>query len=324
MLTTVVGHYPKIGGRSRAPNLRTAIANYDAGKISLEELHRVEDEVTKEVLAEQAQAGIDLLTDGQIRWEDGQTYFARRIGGFSINGLVRYFDTNTYYRQPVAEKRLSWQGPISVRDYQFARQHSPKPVKPVVTGPYTLARLSLYPAYPDLETFVLHLADILNQELLTLQAENPPLIQVDEPAILKWKDDFPLFQKAMQRLTRGVTVPLALQTWFRDLNGLYPDFFRLPFQVFGLDFVLGKANYTIIRSFPSDKILGLGCVDARNTKLETVDDVVDCVRRVKPLVGLDRLYLSPSCGLEYLPRDRAYEKLVRLVDGARKAQEVLA
>lgn len=324
MITTVVGHYPKIGGRSRGPNLRTAIASYEAGKITLEELHRIEDEVTKEVLAEQAQAGIDLLTDGQIRWEDGQTYFARRIAGFTINGLVRYFDTNTYYRQPVAEGKVFWQGPITLRDYQFARQHSPKPVKPVVTGPYTLARLSLHPAYPDPEPFLMQLADILNQELLALQAENPPLIQVDEPAILKWKGDFPLFQKAMARLTRGVSTPLALYTWFRDINGLYPDYFRLPFQVFGLDFVIGKANYHIIRDFPSDKALGLGCVDARNTKLETIEEIVDAVRRVKAVVGLERLYLSPSCGLEYLPRDRAYEKLQRLVEGARKAQEVLA
>lgn len=322
MLTTVVGHYPKIGGRG--PNLRTAIANFEAGKISPEELHRVEDEVTKEVLAEQAQAGIDVLTDGQIRWEDGQTYFARRIGGFTINGLVRYFDTNTYYRQPVAEGRLFWTGPIALRDYQFARQHSTKPVKPVVTGPYTLARLSLHPAYPDPEPFLMHLADILNQELLALQAENPPLIQVDEPAILKWKDDFPLFCKAMERLTRGVTVPLALYTWFRDINGLYPDIFRLPFQVFGLDFVMGKANYHIIRTFPSDKALGLGCVDGRNTKLETVEEIVEAVRRVKPVVSLERIYLSPSCGLEYLPRDNARAKLQRLVEGARKAQEVLA
>jgi 5-methyltetrahydropteroyltriglutamate--homocysteine methyltransferase len=322
VITTVVGHYPKVGGRG--PNLRTAIAHYEVGRISLEEVRRVQDEVTKEVLLEQARAGIDLVTDGQIRWEDGQTYFARRIRGFTINGLVRYFDTNTYYRQPVAEGRLAWTGPITLEDYRFARRHSPRPVKPVVTGPYTLARLSLHPAYPDREPFLFHLAEILNQELLALQKENPPLIQVDEPAILKWPHDFPLFRRAMERLTRGVTVPLALYTWFRDINGLYPDLFRLPFQVFGLDFVMGKGNYQIIRDFPSDKALGLGCVDARNTKMETVEEIVEAVRRVRPLVGLDRLYLSPSCGLEYLPRDRAYEKLVRLVEGAKRAQEVLA
>ena len=89
MLTTVVGNYPKTPDRPRPPKLRSAIARFDRGEIAADELRRVEDEVTVEVIQEQAQAGLDIITDGQIRWGDDQTYFARRMAGFSISRLIR-------------------------------------------------------------------------------------------------------------------------------------------------------------------------------------------------------------------------------------------
>ena len=120
--TTVVGNYPKIGPGTKSPSLRAAISRYQLGRIGEEELHSIEAEVTKEVLEEQARAGVDLVTDGQVRWDDGQTYFASKVRGFELNGLIRYFDTNTYYRQPVARTRLEWREPMSVFHYRFGRR----------------------------------------------------------------------------------------------------------------------------------------------------------------------------------------------------------
>jgi 5-methyltetrahydropteroyltriglutamate--homocysteine methyltransferase len=323
VIITVVGSYPKIGGRTGGANLRQALAQLEAGKISPEELRRVEDEATLEVMNEQAEAGAELLTDGQVRWDDGLTYFARHISGFSLNGLLRYFDTNTYYRQPVAEGKLAWQGPLTVRDFQFARQNSSRPVKPVITGPYTLARLSRNEAYPDLRALALALAEILNQEARELEKAGATVIQVDEPAILRYKEDFPLFQEAVGRLASGLRTPLALYTWFRDIGGLFPQLLRLPFQAFGLDFVMGRANFELLRDFPGDKALGFGILDGRNTKMESVEEIVEGVRRISRAVPLKNLYVNPSCGLEYLPRETAHAKLVRLAEGVRKAREVL-
>ena len=101
MIATVIGSYPKIPNRPRPARLRNAINRLDRGDITVEELRKIEDEVTIEVLQEQADAGLDLVTDGQIRWEDEQTYLARAFSGISINGLIRWFDTNMYYRQPL-------------------------------------------------------------------------------------------------------------------------------------------------------------------------------------------------------------------------------
>jgi 5-methyltetrahydropteroyltriglutamate--homocysteine methyltransferase len=323
VITTVVGNYPKIGPGTKAPNLRTAISRLDRGEIAQEELHRVEGEVTKEIIEEQVRAGIDLVTDGQARWDDGQTYLASRIQGFTINGLRRYFDSNTYYRQPVAQGPLTWKEPITIRDFQFAVANSPRPVKPVLIGPYTLARLSRSEHHSSLAPMVMELAEALNQEALALARAGATIIQFDEPAILKHKGDYPLFQEAMGRLARGLTPTLALYTYFGDVAGLAPDFFRLPFQVLGLDFVTGPGNWKAVRDFPGEKALALGIMDSRNTKLETVEELVEAVRQARRAVPLDRLYLNPSCGLEFLPRETAYRKLVRLVEGAQKAREAL-
>ena len=78
----------------------------------------------------QAEAGIELVTDGQIRWEDEATYLAGAMEGVELNGLIRLFDTNTYYRQPFVEGPVKWRAPITVRDYLFAREKSSRPVKP--------------------------------------------------------------------------------------------------------------------------------------------------------------------------------------------------
>ena len=323
MIITAVGNYPKIGSGTQGPSLRAAISRRDRGETSDEELAQVADDVTREVIQEQVDAGLDLITDGQIRWDDGQTYLAREIKGFHLNGLTRYFDTNTYYRQPIPEEKLQWPGPITVADYRFATKHSSQSVKAVVTGPYTMARLSQLGCYPNLRDLTMDLAAILNREVLVLQEAGAGLIQFDEPAIVKYKEDIGLIQEASEIVARGLEVKTAIYTWFGDVSGIEDLLFQLPFHVVGLDFVMGKTNYQLLSRLPRDKELAAGLVDARNTRMEGVDQLVDSIRTISQYLSLDRLYVNPSAGLEYLPRPTAQAKLVRLVEGARRAQEVL-
>ncbi len=324
MQTTVGGNYPKIGPGARAPSLRAAIQRYQAGRITEDDLQGVAAEVTKEVLADQVRAGLDVVTDGQIRWDDPYTYFASKIDGFDLNGLMRYFDSNTYFRQPVVQRKLAWAGPITVSDYRFAAENSAKPVKAVVVGPYTLARQSSRPHHDSLQEVVMDLAHILNREAKALADAGALLVQFDEPMILRHKDDLPMFKEAMSRLVEGVSSKTALYAYFGDISGIAKEFLSLPFDVIGLDFAMNPANFDLLSEFSADKKLGLGIVDARNTKLETVEEIVDQIRRAGNSVGLDRMDVSPSCGLEFLPRANAYGKLVRMVEGVARAQEVLS
>ena len=324
LLITAVGSYPRIGAPGNAPNLRIAIHKHDNGQLSDEELHAIERQVTEDVLEQQDQAGVELVTDGQVRWDDGQTYFARGIPGFTVTGLIRYFDTNTYYRQPEATSPVSWGGPISVDDYAFAKKLSAKRVKAVITGPYTLARLSRPGAYGSVEALARELAGVLNQEAKALEQAGAGLVQFDEPAIGRWKEDFALLHETSALVTKGLTAKTAIYTWFRDVADLAPDFFHLPYQVIGLDFVWGPRNWEALSQFPSGKELGLGIMDGRNTRLEPVDELVEGVRRASEHVSLDRIHLNPSCGLDYLPRQKAYDKLARLAEAGRAAQRALA
>ncbi|MFQ5872449.1 MAG: methylcobamide--CoM methyltransferase [Dehalococcoidia bacterium] len=322
MLATAVGNYPKISNRPGGQKLRRAINRFDRGEVGTEELAQVEDEVTREVIREQEQAGLDVATDGMIRWDDGQTYLARQIEGFKITGLIRYFDTNTYYRQPVAAEPLRWKGPMTVRDYRFATGCTSLPIKPILTGPYTLAKLSHTEHHTGLLEFALDIAEVIRQEAKALEEAGATMLQLDEPAIVRNKEDWDLFQQVMSHLTEGLSIKRLLYTYFGDATDL-PAFFQLPFHGFGLDFIWGPANFDLLPHLPSDRELGLGIVDARNVKLETVDHLSSTIERAMRHVSPDRIYLNPSCGLDYLPRETAFAKLRRMVEGMNAVKEAV-
>ena len=323
MITTVVGNYPKIPDLPAPGKWRSAVERFQKGQLDESALRQIEDEVTNEAIQDQVKAGIDLITDGQIRWEDGQTYFARRLRGFSINGLQRYFDTNIYFRQPVVEGEIGWTDPIVVDDFKFARAHSSKPVKAVVTGPLTLAALSQNAHYASFREVTLAIARALNHELRALVSAGAEVIQVDEPSLVQRKQDYPIFAEAARLLTKGVDATKVLATYFGDVGGLYPQLLELPFEVFGLDFVAGYRNWDVVGMAPFTKELAFGILDARNTRLEPVDEVVTAVERISEVVPPDRLQISLSAGLEFLPHRVAIRKLQLLADVGRSARRVL-
>jgi 5-methyltetrahydropteroyltriglutamate--homocysteine methyltransferase len=298
------------------------MARRERGEITDEELRRLQDEVTIEVIGEQVEAGLDVVTDGQVRWDDDQTYIAQKLSGFEIGGLERYFDTNTYYRQPQVTGPVGWTAPMLVADYEFAARHSARPVKALLTGPYTLAALSADLHYNDRRRLVRDLAAALNQEARALAAAGVALLQLNEPAILKRKDDAPLFLEAIATTLDGVDTETAVYTWFGDAAGILPGLLELSVDVIGLDFVWGPGNWEALRHGTFDKALGFGIVDARNTRLESSEEIAESVRRVSEVVPTERLYVNPSCGLEYLPRETAFEKLKRTAEGVRRAETV--
>jgi 5-methyltetrahydropteroyltriglutamate--homocysteine methyltransferase len=319
MRTTNVGNYPKIPNRPRPARLRRAIARRDRGEVTAEEMARIEDEVTIEVIAEQVDAGLDLVSDGQIRWDDDQTYIVQRLEGFEIGGLIRYFDTNTYYRQPNVTGPVRWREPMLVRDYEFAAANSAKPVKALITGPYTLAALSTDSHYGDRRRLVLDLAAALHEEARALAAAGAPVIQVNEPAIVRHKEDIAILQEAIVGVVDGLAAETALYTWFGDADGILPQLMELPVDAIGLDFVWGPGNWEALERKEFTKGLGFGVVDGRNTKMESAEEIGEQIRRVSEFVPPDRLQVNPSCGLEYLPREVAFEKLKRLAEGVRAA-----
>jgi 5-methyltetrahydropteroyltriglutamate--homocysteine methyltransferase len=324
MQTTVVGNYPKIPNRPRPARLRVAINKRDRGEITTEDLSRIEDEVTVEVIGEQIEAGVEIVTDGQVRWDDDQTYIARRLEGIEIGSLERYLDTNTYYRQPEITGPVAWQAPILVSDFQFAVANSAKPVKAIITGPYTLAALSLDKHYNSREKLTMALAEALRNEVKALAEAGAQYIQVNDPVILQNKGDVQIAAKALTVMLDGVAAETGVYTWFTDAAGILPALLDTPADVIGLDFVAGPGNWDALKSAGFNKKLGFGIVDGRNTRLDAPEKIVDAIKRVSEVVPQGRLYVNPSCGLEYVPRETAFDKLKQMVDGARRAEGVPA
>jgi len=143
LILTNAGSYPRIGDAPDLQQHRWAYAQRERGEISEEAFRTVEEEVTAQVIREQIEAGVELVTDGQIRWYDPYSHFARGLEGVEINGLLRLFDTNFYFRQPVVKAPIRRRRPILLVEYEFGRSVSSRPVKPVLTGPYTLARVTI-------------------------------------------------------------------------------------------------------------------------------------------------------------------------------------
>lgn len=324
MLTiSTVSHYPKIGDSPEEQLLRRSLAQFDRKEITEAGLERIKDEVTQQVIQEQIDAGVEVITDGQIRWNDAVTYLAGKIRGFQLTGLLRYFDTNTFYRQPVCSGDLNPPRSLVVKDFQFANAISSVPVKVVLTGPYTLAKLSQNRHYPQWEDFALELAAILGEETKRLAEAGASVIQFDEPALLQFKKDFPLFKKIWARLSPFFpeSVETILFLNFGDLTGIYPQVLELPANSLGLDLAGTSENWKVLKQVPFTKKLVAGIVDARNTKMETEEELREKLERLLEVVSAEDLSLSPNFGLEFLPRSNAKKKLAHLSRVVREFRE---
>ena len=307
--------YPRIGDASEHQLLRKTITQWEKGEKADADLRAAEDQMTEMALAEQIEAGLDIVTDGQIRWYDAISHLAGKLSGVRINGLLRFFDTNTYFRQPVVHAKIERTKALLVEDYLFAQAKSPRPVKPVLTGPVTLARLSIEETKGagGFERMLEGYTQALAPEVAALAAAGATLIQIDEPALLKYPQDIARARPSLAALTAGKgAAQIALALYFGDPAPIYDELQKLPVDVLCLDFTYNPAFVEVVATRGSSKTLALGLVDGRNTKLEDPKTLARDVEKMARRLAGDRAYLTPSCGFEYLPRDRAQLKLRHL------------
>src|SRR5262245_49713174 len=186
LILSSAGSYPRIGETSEAQRHRQAYAQRERGEISDAEWRMVEDEAAAHVVREQADTGLDVVTDGQVRLYDPISHLPRHCEGIQVNGLLRYFDTNFYFRQPVVSGRIRRREPVLRREFEVARAATDRVVKPVLTGPYSLAQGSILEGgYRNRRELARAYAEILAHEVADLVHAGAGLIQVDEPYLLR-------------------------------------------------------------------------------------------------------------------------------------------
>jgi 5-methyltetrahydropteroyltriglutamate--homocysteine methyltransferase len=318
LIATSNGSYPRIGKTPEMQTLRQAISGRDSGKKTDADVRAAEDLLTRAAIAEQIESGLDLVTDGLIRWYDPISHLAGKLDNISVNGLLRFFDTNTYLRQPVVQGPVAWQRPVLRAEYEMAAAASSKPVKQLLTGAYTLARHSIveYPPYQkDFSRLVLDYNEAISKEVADLAAAGAPVIQVDEPSILKdpTHADWDLLEACLNQLAsvKG-KAKLALAVYFGDATPVLHHLLSMPADILALDFTYNPRLVDQVADAKPAKSLGLGLLDGRNTKLDDPATVLKAIERILPQVRAGECYLNPSSGLEYLPRDRALAKLKHL------------
>ncbi len=263
-------------------------------------------------VAEQAAAGFDVLTDGQVGWGDPISHVMGQFEGVRIGAEGVFPGTRVSYRQPIVCGALRRVRPVAVEPFVLAQAASPKPVKPVLPGPYTLAQLSRIEAGPYQSRAALAhaLAELLAQEVADLVARGAQVIQLDEPAVLQPPADFRLIRDIFDPLwaARG-TAQLVVATYWGDAEPVYAQLDSIPADVLAIDVPSTRALVDLVASAGAGKELALGIVDGRSDRLEAPESAARDVERMLQRYIFDRVYLQPSCGLGTLSAVQAQQKL---------------
>jgi 5-methyltetrahydropteroyltriglutamate--homocysteine methyltransferase len=318
--TTTVGSFPK-------PDwLKAARARYARGGLDDRELDRLERKATEEWIRTQEEIGLDILVDGEMYRGDMAAFFADRLDGFEASGLVRSYG-NRYYKKPIAKREVRFRQPMTVDWWRFAQGLTDRPVKGILTGPYTMMDWSFNEAYPDRRSLTLALARALRHEVDALVEAGCRYVQIDEPAVSTRADELETVIEAMAICTDGLPdgVKTISHVCYGDFAAIYPDLLRIP--VHQLDLELTNSELDMLALFakhPFTKEIAFGVVDVHSHDIETVEDVKRRVRAALEVIPAERITLDPDCGLKTRTRDEAVAKLKVIVQAARELREEFA
>ena len=315
--TTTVGSFPK------SEELKSARAKARRGQISAAELLKLEQAETREWIRVQEQIGLDILVDGEFYRGDMATYFAEHLGGFTISSLVRSYG-NRYYRKPIATGPIRWKGPITVEWFKFAQGLTKKPVKGMLTGPYTMMDWSFDEHYPNRRAFCLDLARAIHEEVKALEAAGAKFIQIDEPAVSTRVEELDLAVEAMKIVTDGVRVKTGTHICYGDFEKAYPKMLDLAVDQFDLEFTNSDFRLLdVIKRVPFTKEVAFGVVDVHSHRVESVEEIAASIRKALEVFPPEKLTIDPDCGLKTRLKEESIAKLTNMVAAVRKVKQEL-
>ena len=324
--TTVVGSYSMPGWLER---LKT---DYFLRRISRHDLEEIHDTAVKAAIKDQEMAGIDIVTDGELRRDNMIDYFAGRLPGVQIDHASKkfyydFFDSVVRGKLPTAPLGL-------VDDFKFLRRFTERPTKFSITGPHSLVRRIRNEYYPSEEAFALDIARVMNLELRELVKAGATYLQIDEPYYSGFPEDVRWGVKVLNVLTEGVDAKIGLHicygnrygkpTWEGSYRYLFPAILDARVQQLTLEFARrGEEDVALFREFKAPFELGLGVIDVKSPTVETPDMVAERIRKALEVLPAERLYVNPDCGCLHLPRDVAFAKLCAMVEGTRLVRKEL-
>jgi len=315
--TTSVGSFPK------PEYLKRARAEQSRGEISEKKLRELEERATREWIHFQEEIGIDILVDGEMYRGDMVTYFAETLKGFEISGFVRSYG-NRYYRKPIVVDEVKRAKKDTIEWYQFAQRLTKKPVKGMLTGPYTIMDWSFNEYYKDRRELTLALAEVIHEEAAELEKAGARYIQIDEPALSVRPEELALAVEAMGIVTRGLKAKTITHICYGDFEKIYPGMLDIPVDQIDLEISNSTLNLLeLFKKHPFTKEIGLGVVDVHSHKLETKDEVKGRIEAALKVFRPEQIYVDPDCGLKTREVQEAKDKLRVITEAVKDLRKEL-
>jgi len=324
--TTVVGSYSMPGWLER---LKT---EYFARRISRQELDEIHDTVVKAAIKDQEIAGLDIVTDGELRRDNMIDYFVERLPGVQIDRGSKkfyydFYDSEVLGKIPMASLGLAG-------DFRFLLENTDREAKICITGPHSLTKRIRNKHYPTEEALATDIARVLNMELKELVKAGAKHIQIDEPYYSGFPEDLSWGVGVLNTLVEGVDAKIAVHlcygnrygkpSWAGSYRYLFPRILDAKVHQLSLEFARrGGEDLDLFREFSAPFELGVGVIDVKTEDVETPDIVAERIRKAAKVVPPERMYILPDCGLFHLPRDVAFAKLRAMVQGARMVRKEL-
>jgi len=308
---STVGSFPK------PDYLLAARAQAARNAVTRAELEVLERRATEFWVRTQEELGLDVLVDGEQYRGDMVAYFAETLEGFARGGLVRSYG-NRYYHKPVIVGPVRWSRPITVDWWRWTQALTHRPVKGMLTGPYTIMDWSFNDYYPDRQRACLALARQVRRELEALLEAGARIVQIDEPALSVRPDELGFAVEALHAVVDGLEAYYIVHACFGAFETIYPGLLDLP--VDNLDLAISHSALDLLALFerhPFTKDLSLGVLDVHSHAVESVAEVRARIRRGTAVLPPERIWVDPDCGLKTRTVEETRAKLEAMMTAVR-------
>ena len=256
----------------------------------------------------QSKNKFNYITDPLIDWDDNIRPFTDNLKGIEKGPLTRYYENNTFYRQPIITNKITTSGKILKNNICFDLFSDKSKSKIDILDPFTFYDLSANEFYKSEEEAINAFADIIKKELNSIK-KDIELIQFNAPSLarVKEKEQLDIIRKAMVKIVKGLDVTTCLNLWGSDVSDTLDAFQDFPVDIIGIDFTTSKIDR--FDQIDINKGLACGLIDAKNTKMEKTSEIIRELKNIKELFKPTSLAVIPSWDFEFIPETFACKKL---------------
>ncbi len=328
--TTLVGSYPQpawlIDRKRLAGRFPPRVRAKELWRVPEERLAEAQDDATRLAIRAQEQAGLDIITDGEIRRESYSNRFATALEGVDIDNPGSALDRSGHPNPvPRIVGKIRRRHPVEVEDVKFLRACTKKPIKMTVPGPFTMSQQAQNDFYPGAEAAAMDYAAAVNEEIRDLFATGADIVQVDEPYMQARPEKAREYGlRALNRALEGIDGTTCVHICFGYAAIIHqrPSGYSFLSELAGctckqvsIETAQSNLDCSVLKALPGKKIL-LGVIDLNDMNVETPTTVATRIRRALPYVRAEDIVVAPDCGMKYLPREVAFGKLCAMVEGA--------